>query len=37
LLVQVVGDSGNFNNSDATVDRQVAEESVRQLAQLFNG
>lgn len=37
LLVQVLDDPGNFNNSDATPDRQFAEESVRQLAQLLKG
>ena len=37
VLVQVLGDSGNFNNTDATPNRAQAEQSVRQLAQLIKG
>ena len=34
LLVQVLGDTGNFNNSDVTPDRAVSEAAVKQLAEL---
>ncbi|TCV91108.1 glycine/D-amino acid oxidase-like deaminating enzyme [Luteibacter rhizovicinus] len=34
LLVQVLGDAGNFNNSDTTPDRPASEAAVRQLAEL---
>ncbi|HEY6985108.1 MAG TPA: FAD-dependent oxidoreductase [Rhodanobacteraceae bacterium] len=32
LLVQVLGDTGNFNNSDTTPNRAVSEAAVQQLA-----
>lgn len=35
LLVQVIGDTGNFNNSDTTPDRAASEAAVRQLADLY--
>jgi glycine/D-amino acid oxidase-like deaminating enzyme len=35
LLVQIVSGTGNFNNSDAAPDRPMAEEAVRQLAELL--
>lgn len=34
LLVQIVSGTGYFNNSDASPDRALAEEAVRQLAEL---
>jgi hypothetical protein len=34
LLVQVIGDSGNFNNNDVTPNRAVSEAAVTQLADL---
>jgi hypothetical protein len=34
ILVQYFGDTGNFNNTDTTPDRNLAEYAVRQLAQL---
>lgn len=34
LLVQVIGDSGNFNNSDVTPNRAASEAAVKQLADL---
>lgn len=34
LLVQVIGDTGNFNNSDVTPNRAVSEAAVKQLADL---
>ena len=36
LLVQVIGDSGNFNNADTTPDRPASEAAVRQLADLMS-
>ncbi|WP_158884907.1 FAD-dependent oxidoreductase [Rhodanobacter sp. L36] len=36
LLVQVLGDTGNFNNPDTTPDRAVSEAAVLQLADLFS-
>jgi len=36
LLVQVLGDTGNFNNSDVTPDRAVSEAAVRQLADMVS-
>ncbi len=36
LLVQVLGDSGNFNNNDTTPNRAVSEAAVRQLADLVS-
>ncbi|MHA6206085.1 FAD-dependent oxidoreductase [Dyella soli] len=35
LLVQVLGDSGNFNNTDTTPDRAASEAAVRQLADIM--
>ncbi len=35
LLVQVIGDTGNFNNADTTPDRAASEAAVRQLADLM--
>ena len=35
LLVQVLGDTGNYNNADLTPDRAASEAAVTQLAQLF--
>ncbi len=35
VLVQVIGDTGNFNNSDLTPDRAVSEAAVRELGGLF--
>ncbi|GLQ89837.1 D-amino-acid oxidase [Dyella flagellata] len=35
LLVQVIGDTGNFNNSDLTPDRAASEAAVRQLADIM--
>jgi len=32
LLVQVLGDTGNFNNPDTTPNRAISEEAVRELA-----
>ncbi len=34
LLVQVLGDAGNYNNADTTPDRAASEAAVRQLADL---
>jgi glycine/D-amino acid oxidase-like deaminating enzyme len=34
LLVQVLGDTGNFNNADTTPDRAASEAAVRELADL---
>jgi len=36
ILVQVLGDTGNFDNPDTTPDRNLAENSIRQLAALLN-
>jgi glycine/D-amino acid oxidase-like deaminating enzyme len=36
LLVQVLGDTGNFNNADTKPDRAVSEAAVRQLADLVS-
>jgi glycine/D-amino acid oxidase-like deaminating enzyme len=36
LLVQVLGDVGNFNNADTTPDRPVSEAAVRQLGDLMS-
>ena len=36
LLVQVLGDSGNFNNADTTPDRAASEAAVKQLAALVS-
>jgi len=35
LMVQVIGETGNFNNDDARPDRALAEEAIRQLAQVI--
>jgi hypothetical protein len=35
LLVQVLGDTGNFNNSDLTPNRAVSEAAVKELGDLF--
>jgi glycine/D-amino acid oxidase-like deaminating enzyme len=35
LLVQVLGDTGNFGNADTTPDRSASEAAVRQLADVF--
>jgi glycine/D-amino acid oxidase-like deaminating enzyme len=35
VLVQVLGDTGNFNNSDLTPNRAVAEAAVTELGDLF--
>ncbi|SFI26573.1 Glycine/D-amino acid oxidase [Paraburkholderia megapolitana] len=35
VLVQVLGDTGNYNNSDVTPDRAASETAVRQVAELF--
>jgi glycine/D-amino acid oxidase-like deaminating enzyme len=35
LLVQVIGDSGNFNNADTTPDRAASEAAVRRLGDLM--
>ena len=35
LLVQVIGDSGNFNNADTTPDRAASEAAVRRLGELM--
>lgn len=35
ILVQYYGDTGNFNNTDTKPDRNLAEASVRQLAELI--
>ena len=35
LLVQVLGDTGNYNNADLTPDRAASEAAVTQLADLF--
>lgn len=35
LLVQVIGDTGNFNNADLTPDRAASEAAVRRLADLM--
>ncbi|MFL9944508.1 FAD-dependent oxidoreductase [Paraburkholderia agricolaris] len=35
LLVQVIGDTGNFNNSDLTPNRAASEAAVRQLAEVM--
>jgi glycine/D-amino acid oxidase-like deaminating enzyme len=35
LLVQVIGDTGNFNNADTTPDRAASEAAVRRLAALM--
>jgi len=37
LLVQVLGDSGNFGNADVTPDRAASEAAVRQLAGVMSG
>jgi len=34
LLVQVLGDTGNFNNADTTPNRAVSEAAVNDLAAL---
>ena len=36
LLVQVLGDAGNFNNSDTTPNRAVSEAAVKQLADIVS-
>ena len=36
VLVQVIGDTGNFNNDDVTPDRAVSEAAVRELAELVS-
>ena len=36
LLVQVLGDTGNFNNSDVTPHREESEAAVRQLAEMMS-
>lgn len=36
LLVQVLGDSGNFNNPDTTPDRAASEAAVRRLGELMS-
>jgi hypothetical protein len=33
-MVQVIGDTGNFNNSDITPHREVSEAAVQELADL---
>jgi len=35
LLVQVLGDTGNFNNADTTPNRGVSEAAVKQVAEIF--
>ena len=35
ILVQVIGDTGNFNNSDVTPDRAVSEAAVKELGDLY--
>ena len=35
VLVQVIGDTGNFNNSDLTPNRAVSEAAVKELGDLF--
>ena len=35
VLVQVIGDTGNFNNSDLTPNRTVSEAAVKELGDLF--
>lgn len=35
ILVQVLGDTGNYNNADITPDRAVSEAAVMQVADLF--
>jgi hypothetical protein len=35
LLVQVIGDTGNYNNADTTPDRAASEAAVRRLADLM--
>ena len=35
ILVQVLGDTGNFNNADVVPDRAVSEAAVRQLADVM--
>ena len=35
LLVQVLGDTGNFNNADITPNRAASEAAVTQLAEIF--
>ncbi|MEQ5841245.1 FAD-binding oxidoreductase [Paraburkholderia acidicola] len=35
VMVQVLGDTGNYNNSDLTPDRAASEAAVRQVAELF--
>ncbi|WP_267226408.1 FAD-dependent oxidoreductase [Dyella silvae] len=36
LMVQVLGDSGNFNNDDITPHREVSEAAVRELAEVVS-
>jgi hypothetical protein len=36
IMVQVLGDSGNFNNDDITPHREVSEAAVRELAELVS-
>jgi len=36
LLVQVLGDTGNFNNSDVTPDRAASEAAVRQIGDIVS-
>jgi len=35
ILVQVIGDAGNFNNADVTPQREVSEAAVRELAEMM--
>jgi len=35
IMVQVIGDAGNFNNSDTTPDRDASEAAVRELADIM--
>lgn len=35
ILVQVIGDAGNFNNADVTPQREVSEAAVRELADVM--
>lgn len=37
LMVQVIGDKGNFNNSDVTPHREASEAAVKQLADIVAG